>query len=91
MLSIFGLTVDEVMSDGHERCSMISSALSAIVHENDDVITRNYELIEQKKLEIQDLEKDNANRILVVKSTEDKIETELKRIENLITFVGGEL
>ena len=91
MLSIFGLTVDEVITDGHERCAMIASALSTIITENNNVITSNNELIEQKKLEIQDLEKDNADRTIVIKDTDDKIEEELKRIETLITFVGGEL
>ena len=91
MLSIFGLTVDEVITDGHERCAMVASALSSIINDNNNVITSNSELIEQKKLEIQDLEKDNAERILVIKNTEDKVETELKRVENLIKFVGGEL
>ena len=91
MLSIFGLTAEEVQCDGHERCSMIASALSNITNENNDVITSNNELIEQKKLEIQNLEKDNAERILVIKNTEDKVETELKRIETLIEFIGGTL
>lgn len=91
MLSIFGLTVDEVQCDGHERCAMIASALSNITNENNDVITSNNDLIEQKKLEIQNLEKDNAERIIIIKNAENKIEEELKRIETLIEFVGGTL
>lgn len=90
MLSIFGLTLDEVMCDGSERCSVIEVALSVIANENTDIIESNNSSIEQKKLEIQELEKDNANRTLIIKDTEDKIESEVKRIKNLIKFVGGE-
>lgn len=91
MLSIFGLTVDEVITDGIERCSMTQSALSTITTENNTIINNNNASIEQKKLEIQELEKDNANRLMVVKDTGDKIESEIKRIEYLVKFVGGEL
>lgn len=89
MLSIFGLTVEEVISDGNERRAVIDVALSAIVTENNDVIDSNNASIEQKKLEIQELEKDNAERTLIIKDTEDKVESEFKRIGDLIKFVGG--
>lgn len=89
MLSIFGLTVDEVITDGLDRCGIIESALSTITNENNNVISNNNANIEQKKLEIQELEKDNADRLMVIKNTEDKIESEVKRIEDLVKFVGG--
>lgn len=89
MLSIFGLTAEEVMCDGNERCSVIDVALSAITTENNDVIENNNACIEQKKLEIQELEKDNAERLLLIKNTDNKIENEIKRIEGLIKFIGG--
>lgn len=89
MLSIFGLTLDEIIADGESRFSIINSALSSIESENTDVIHSNNASIEQKKLEIQELEKDNADRFLLIKETADKIETEAKRIEELVKFVGG--
>lgn len=89
MLSIFGLTAEEVVRDGYDRCSAIDAALTAIASENNDVIANNNESIEQKKLEIQELEKDNAERTLIIKDTEDKVESEAKRIEDLIKFIGG--
>lgn len=89
MLSIFGLTLEEVISDGNERCLVIESALSVITDENNDVINSNNASIEQKKLEIQELEKDNSTRTLVIKNTEDKIESEVKRIKDLVKFIGG--
>lgn len=90
ILSSFGLTVDEVLEDGCTRETIIRSALNVITNENNDVIEDNKSTIEQKKREIQELEKDNANREIVIKNTEDKVEFELKRISDLITFIGGE-
>lgn len=89
MLSIFGLTAEEVVRDGYDRCFAIDAALTAIASENNDVIANNNESIEQKKLEIQELEKDNAERTLVIKDTEDKVKSEVKRVEDLIKFIGG--
>lgn len=89
ILSSFGLTVDEVIADGEDRTLIIKSALSSITDENNDVIDSNNASIEQKKLEIQDLEKDNSERAIVIKNAEDKVESELKRIDDLIKFIGG--
>ena len=90
ILSNFGLTVDEVVEDGYSRQTIIRSALNTIVEENESAILTNKTIIEQKKMEIQELEKDNANRETVIKNTEDKVELELKRISDLVTFIGGE-
>lgn len=89
VLSTFGLTVDEVIADGENRSAIIKSALSSITDENNDVINSNNVSIEQKKLEIQDLEKDNSDRAIVIKNAEEKVETEIKRIDDLIKFIGG--
>ena len=90
ILSNFGLTVDEIVEDGYSRQAIIRSALNAIVEENESAISTNKTIIEQKKMEIQELEKDNANRETVIKNTEDKVELELKRISDLVAFIGGE-
>ena len=90
ILSNFGLTVDEVVEDGYSRQTIIRSALNTIVEENESAILTNKTIIEQKKMEIQELEKDNANRETIIKNTEDKVELELKRISDLVTFIGGE-
>ena len=89
ILSSFGLTVDEVLADAVNRNVVIKSAFTSIEHENNEVIDSNNVSIEQKKLEIQDLEKDNADRTVVIKNTEDKVEAEIKRIEALVKFIGG--
>ena len=90
ILSNFGLTVDEIVEDGYSRQTIIRSALNTIVEENESAILTNKTIIEQKKMEIQELEKDNANRETIIKNTEDKVELELKRISDLVTFIGGE-
>ena len=89
ILASFGLTVDEVLADAKDRNAVIKSALGDIVNENESVIDNNNTAIEQKKLEIQDLEKDNSDRRLVIKNTEDKVEAEIKRIDGLVRFIGG--
>ena len=90
ILGSFGLTVDEVIADGISRKDMLNAALDEIITDNENVIAVNNTNIELKKQEIQDLEKDNANRESVIKNTEDKIAIETKRISDLIAFVGGE-
>ncbi len=90
ILVSFGLTVDEVIADGISRKDMLNAALDEIITDNENVIAVNNTNIELKKQEIQELEKDNANRESVIKNTEDKIAIETKRISDLIAFVGGE-
>lgn len=90
ILGSFGLTVDEVIADGISRKDMLNAALDEIITDNENVIAVNNTNIELKKQEIQELEKDNANRESVIKNTEDKIDIETKRISDLIAFVGGE-
>lgn len=89
MLSIFGLTVDEVLADGEQRSCYVKAALDSITDENNEVISNNNASIEQKKLEIQDLEKDNADRTIVIKNAENKVESEVERINGLIKFIIG--
>ena len=89
MLSIFGLTVKEVSDDGKNRVAVIDLAREEILNENHDAIVNNNAVIEKKKLEIQELEKDNVIRETVIKNTDDTIETEIKRISKLINFIGG--
>ncbi len=90
ILTSFGLTVEEVLADAENRKSIVQSALNVIVNDNENVIAENNANIEQKKKEIQALEKDNADRKTVIKNTEDKIEIELRRISDLATFIGGD-
>lgn len=89
ILTSFGLTVDEVIADGEKRSSLVKAALTEITDENNNVINSNNESIEQKKLEINDLEKDNADRNIVIKNTEEKVKSEVERINGLMKFILG--
>ena len=90
MLAIFGLTIDELVNDGKNRISVVAEARDEIIEDNNNAIVNNSAIIENKKLEIQELEKDNTLREVVIKDTDDKIECEIKRISKLINFIGGE-
>lgn len=90
ILGSFGLTVEEVMDDGDKRISIVKAAMNKISDENEAVIAENLANIDQKKVEIQNLEKDNASRLELVDNTESKINVEVERIESLIKFVKGE-
>lgn len=90
ILSSFNLTVDEITEDGRVRENVVKAAFHEIVEDNNAVIENNNATIEQKKKEIQELEKDNANRKNIIQNTEDKVEVELKRITELMKFIGGE-
>lgn len=89
ILTSFGLTVEEMLADAEIRSSVIKSALDSIIETNEDVIDNNNTAIEQKKLEIQNLEKDNSDRMIVIKNTDDKVDAEIKRINGLVKFIGG--
>lgn len=90
ILSSFNLTVDEILRDGKDREDVIKGVFHEIAGANTRAIEDNNFAIEEKKKEIQELEKDNANRKNVIQNTEDKIEVELKRIADLMKFIGGE-
>lgn len=90
ILGSFGLTVDEVVTDGEGRRKVINASFEQIKSDNEGVIADNSANIEQKKIEIQELEKDNADRTQIIKDTRDNVENEAKRISDLIKFVKGE-
>ena len=90
ILTSFGLTVEEVLADAENRKAIVQSALAVIVKDNEEAIAENNVNIEQKKKEIQEREKENAYRESVIKNTDETIEVELKRISDLVTFIGGE-
>ena len=91
VLSTFNLTVSELLQDAENRTDVLTAACTAIIKENTNIITNNNELIEQKKLEIQALEQENDERTMIINETDDKIETERKRILGLVEFIGGEI
>ena len=90
ILNSFGLAVDEVVEDGCCRATLLTEAFERLKSENEAVIQNNEELIEQKKIEIQSLEKDNSDRSDTIRKVKDSVENEIKKITELVTFVKGE-
>ena len=83
----FGLTIEEVTNDALKRAEIIKNALQTVTEENNSAIDNNETSIEQKKIEIGDLEKDNAERKEFISDVADKVDAELTRLNNLLEFI----
>lgn len=90
MLSVFGLTIEQVVADGEHRKAVVSSAVDAIKKQNEEVISDNDAAIENRKLEIQGFEEDTASRKEVISNSEAVAKAEIDRIDGLIKFIGEE-
>lgn len=90
MLSVFGLTIEQVVADGEHRKAVVGSAVDAIKKQNEEVISDNDAAIENRKLEIQGFEEDTASRKEVISNSEAVAKAEIDRIDGLIKFIGEE-
>ena len=90
ILSSFGLTTDEVITDANTRISLLNSAMTEIVNKNTAQIDESNTTIEDFKKQIEDLQKVISDLLAENKTCKDKVEQEVSRIENLIKFVEGE-
>lgn len=86
-MASFGLTVEEITNDALKRAEIIKNALQTVTEENNSAIDNNESSIEQKKIEIGDLEKDNAERKEFISDVTDKVDAELTRLNNLLEFI----
>ena len=84
------MSVDEILEDAKRRKEIISTALNTVIVENDEVVAQNDSCIEQKKIEIGELEKDNAERHQFVEEIKQNSEKEFDRICNLVDFIRGD-
>ena len=89
ILNSFGISVDEIESDANNRISIIKASVNKIVSDCNYAIDSNSEAIEQKKVEIQNLEKDNSDLSSIIKNNNEKSTIEIDRIEKLIDFIKG--
>lgn len=87
IMASFGLTVEEITNDALKRAEIIKNALQTVTEENNSAIDNNEASIEQKKIEIGDLEKDNAERKEFISDITDKVDAELTRLNNLLEFI----
>lgn len=89
-LEVFGLNESDVELDGEKRAEVLNSILIKISEEADETISGKEEEIENHKKGIQRLEKEISAQQLELKSSQETIETENKRIIDLIKFIKGE-
>lgn len=87
IMSSFGLTIEEVTNDALKRGEILKNALQTVTEENNSSIASNEAFIEQKKIEIGDLEKDNSERKEFISDVTEKVNSELERLNNLLDFI----
>ena len=90
ILSSFGLSEDVLIKDAYNRTTYLTAAFNEIKEDNEKVITENEVQIEAKKIEISELEKNNAELHEIIRKAGDEITSESDRINGLIKFITGE-
>ena len=90
ILNSFGLSVSEVLNDALKRTELLESAVKNVTDKYDASIAENEMLIEAKKKEIADLEKDIAEKQRFISDVRENVEAESSRIDKLVTFIGQE-
>lgn len=88
-LGVFGLTVTDVTLDGEQRVDVLNSVLTKILDGGNANVTDKETEIENHKKEIARLEKEIADQQAEMKISENNINAEVNRINNLIKFVEG--
>ena len=90
ILSSFGLTVSEVVSDGEKRVEIVKAVKKTICEDGESNVSDMEASIEQHKIEIAELQKKIAAVKEEVKTSSELIDSEAERINGLIKFIGGE-
>ena len=88
-LGVFGLTAVDVETDGEKRVDVLSDILAKIICDNETVVTEKENSIEEHKMEIERLEKEIADQRAETKTSDETINAEIDRINNLINFTTG--
>lgn len=90
ILKSFGLMVTDVCEDADNRVGVLNAAMKKIVEENDAEIASKEEKIEECKRQIATLEQEISVAKEESKNSSESIISEVKRIEELVKFVGGD-
>lgn len=90
ILSNFGLTTTEVVSDGENRLEVLNSIKEKINIDSQEAISEKEVQIEELKKNIANLEIEIADEQNEVKISNETISKESGRIKELLKFVGGE-
>ena len=89
ILNSFGLTAEEVMTDGENRVKVLDSVKTQLNADNEKILADKRDEIEKHKEAIAALEAEINTKINDTKHSNEVIETEIKRVTDLIEFMGG--
>ena len=89
ILASFGLTSEIVAVDGANRVEILGAALKEMKDSYSEEIARCQEEVENRKKEIEELQKYIAITEQTCKSCNEKITYETERINGLIAFLAG--
>ena len=90
ILSSFGVTVSDVVSDGENRVEVLGSVLREITNDSTSSVSKMEEDIEKLKHDISELETRIADEKEKLRCSTDLITGESSRVQGLIKFIGGE-
>lgn len=89
ILDSFGLTAEEVVTDGENRVKILDSVKTQLNIDSENLIANKQSEIEEHKKAIAALEADISANVDNTKRSNEVIETEIKRITSLVEFMGG--
>ena len=89
-LGVFGLTVQDVCSDGEAREEVLKAVLSDVTERNEAIIEEANTEIENLKIKIQEKNKLIEERKDDIAKISAAISMEVEKINRLIEFVGGD-
>lgn len=90
ILGSFKLTAEGLLEDANNRITILQSAHIAIKDDNNAIISERTAQIEEAKRLIEGWQNDIAEHEKVIVNSSELIEAEIKRIDGLSTFIGGE-
>lgn len=90
ILKAAGLTAEEVLEDGDNRKAVLSKVRAEIDRSNNNEISEAEKMIEQLKAEIEEYNLKIYNSRTEMAAADERIDLELKVIEELQDFMGGD-
>ena len=90
ILGNFGLSAEEIVSDGKQRITVLDAAKTKIDSESNATIVEKEARIEELKQTIESLSGEIADEVEKTKMSDELIDSEMSKIVSLIDFVGGE-
>ena len=89
ILGSFNLTATDVSTDGEERVKTLSSIKERVNQESKQTVTEKEMQIEELKKQIEILTVEIAEEQEKMRISNETIDAEVSKVENLIKFIGG--